>query len=81
MIMYRRKQRIMEKRKEEAKVAMELERRLKLNRQKIMREFKEKQLHTIEILPAGMFMLDSFANVYQKLILKLYHSVYSTRLI
>ena len=59
----------MEKRKEEAKVAMELERRLKLNRQKIMREFKEKQLHTIEILPAGMFMLDSFANVYQKLIL------------
>uniref|UniRef100_K1QXP7 IQ calmodulin-binding motif-containing protein 1 n=1 Tax=Magallana gigas TaxID=29159 RepID=K1QXP7_MAGGI len=50
---YRRKQRIMEKRKEEAKVAMELERRLKLNRQKIMREFKEKQLHTIEILPAA----------------------------
>ncbi|XP_052706454.1 IQ calmodulin-binding motif-containing protein 1-like [Crassostrea angulata] len=50
---YRRKQRIMGKRKEEAKVAMELERRLKLNRQKIMREFKEKQLHTIEILPAA----------------------------
>lgn len=56
MIMFRRKQRIMEKRKEEAKEAMELERRLKLNRQKIMREFKEKQLHTIEILPAGMFI-------------------------
>lgn len=81
MIMFRRKQRIMEKRKEEAKVAMELERRLKLNRQKIMREFKEKQLHTIEILPAGMFMLNSFANAYQKLILKLYYSVYSMRLI
>lgn len=48
----------MEKRKEEAKEAMELERRLKHNRQKIMREFKEKQLHTIEILPAGMFMLN-----------------------
>ena len=50
---YRQKQVVMEQRKEMAKEALELERRLKLNRQKIMREFKEKQLHTIEILPAG----------------------------
>ena len=48
----------MEKRKEEAREALELERRLKLNRQKIMREFKEKQLHTIEILPASMLVHD-----------------------
>jgi hypothetical protein len=44
----------MERRKEEAREALELERKLKLNRQKIMREFKERQFHTIEILPAGM---------------------------
>ena len=52
----------MEKRKEEAKEALELERRLKLNRQKIMREFKEKQLHTIEILPASMLTLYMMAS-------------------
>ncbi|KAK3106409.1 hypothetical protein FSP39_019392 [Pinctada imbricata] len=50
---FRHKQVVMEQRKELAKEALELERRLKLNRQKIMREFKEKQLHTIEILPAS----------------------------
>ncbi|XP_062611970.1 IQ calmodulin-binding motif-containing protein 1-like, partial [Saccostrea cucullata] len=50
---YRRRQIVMERRKEEARQALELERRLKLNRQKILREFKEKQLHTIEILPAA----------------------------
>lgn len=51
---YRRRQIVMERRKEEAREALELERKLKLNRQKIMREFKERQFHTIEILPAGM---------------------------
>ncbi|XP_048728739.1 IQ calmodulin-binding motif-containing protein 1-like [Ostrea edulis] len=49
---YRRRQIVMERRKEEAREALELERKLKLNRQKIMREFKERQFHTIEILPA-----------------------------
>ncbi|CAG2247949.1 IQCB1 [Mytilus edulis] len=51
---YRLKKRVLEERKVQAKEAIELQRQLKLNRQRIMREFKEKQLHTVEILPAAM---------------------------
>ncbi|XP_052092733.1 IQ calmodulin-binding motif-containing protein 1-like [Mytilus californianus] len=51
---YRLKKRVLEDRKVQAKEAIELQRQLKLNRQRIMREFKEKQLHTVEILPAAM---------------------------
>ncbi|XP_021353561.1 IQ calmodulin-binding motif-containing protein 1-like isoform X2 [Mizuhopecten yessoensis] len=50
---YRTKKSVMEKRKEQAKEALELQRQLKLNRQRIMRDFKEKQLQSIEILPAA----------------------------
>ncbi|XP_033729194.1 IQ calmodulin-binding motif-containing protein 1-like [Pecten maximus] len=50
---YRKKKTVMEKRKEQAKEALELQRQLKLNRQRIMRDFKEKQLQSIEILPAA----------------------------
>jgi len=53
---FRIKRKVVEERKELAKEALELQRQLKLNRQHILREFKEKQLHTVEILPAGLFI-------------------------
>ncbi|XP_050407309.2 IQ calmodulin-binding motif-containing protein 1 [Patella vulgata] len=50
---YRLKKKHVTMKKEEEKLAKEFERQFKENRLKIMREFHQKQLHTIEILPAA----------------------------
>ncbi|ESP03049.1 hypothetical protein LOTGIDRAFT_185823 [Lottia gigantea] len=50
---YRLRKKEVTMKQEEKKLAQQFERQLKENRLKIMREFHQRQLHTIEILPAA----------------------------
>ncbi|XP_041373463.1 IQ calmodulin-binding motif-containing protein 1-like [Gigantopelta aegis] len=49
---YRLKRDLMERTREQSKIESDLQYRLKMNRQRILREFKQKKLYLMEIMPA-----------------------------